>query len=393
VLPPLRFGTVRELVHAIRPRFPVFCVRPQVIAAAVRRFAAAFPGRVLYAVECNSHPLVLRALHEAGVRHFDAASLREIACIHRSFADSTAYFMHPVKDREAIRIAYRAYEVREFAVDSAAELEKLLAETGGEDLRVFVRIATARADLRYHLSASFGAEPAEAAELLQTLARRGCRTGLTFEVGSQCLEPKAYRSAFERLGLAIEASGVEPSAIDVGGGFPQAHPDLDVPRLEDYVAEIRAGLRSLRLRVPPELIAEPAGALVASACSVLTQVKLRKDDRLYLNDGVHGSLSQQLDSEAVLPTRFHPARARIPAEPAAFSIHGPTCDPLDVLASRLRAPADAAEGDWLEIGEVGAYSCALATRFNGFGLDAFAEVHDAPPPWSAAGLAPVADWS
>jgi len=61
-----------------------------------QRFLELFPGRVLYAVKCNPHPSVLRALYSAGIRHFDTASLPEIALIREKFPDAGAYFMHPV---------------------------------------------------------------------------------------------------------------------------------------------------------------------------------------------------------------------------------------------------------------------------------------------------------
>ena len=73
------FADVPAMLKALTPSYPVYCLRPHVIAATARRFLDLFPGRVLYAVKCNPHPLVLRALYDAGIRHFDTASLPEIA--------------------------------------------------------------------------------------------------------------------------------------------------------------------------------------------------------------------------------------------------------------------------------------------------------------------------
>src|SRR5690242_11806851 len=102
-----------------RPSEPLVCLRPAVIAAAARRFAGAFPGDVLYAVKCNPEPRVLRAVWAGGVRHFDCASLPEIALVRRLLPQAQVHFMHPVKARHAIHAAYHEHDVADFAFDSA----------------------------------------------------------------------------------------------------------------------------------------------------------------------------------------------------------------------------------------------------------------------------------
>lgn len=377
----LRFASTAELVRRLRPTRPLFCIRPHVIAEAARRFRAAFPGTVLYAMKCNPHPLVMEAVWAGGIRHFDVASLSEIEQVRSSFPEAGACFMHPVKDREAIRSAYRHHGLRHFVVDHADELDKVLAETGGRELFLFVRLKTPEnSEVLYHLAAKFGAETGEAEDLVREIAKRGCRLGLTFHVGSQCLDPAAYGRAIEIVGEVMERSGERPACIDVGGGFPEAYPGVEAPPLEAYVAEIRAALRRVGLEDGPELWAEPGRALVAAGCSVLARIQLRKDDQLYLNDGVYGAFSELIDSEQELLARAFSERGRGRRRRAKrdFVVHGPTCDSMDTLASTLHLPNDVAEGDWVEIDQVGAYSSALSTRFNGFSLDTFAEVRDVP---------------
>ena len=122
----------------------------------------------------------------------------------------------------------------------------------------------------------------------------------------------------------------------------------------------------------------PTGALVAAGCSLLAQVQLRKGDRLYINDGVYGSLSETLQTDIRLPVRLIRLNGPASAERRAFTLNGPTCDSLDVLPGTFELPADAREGDWIEIDRLGAYSNALATRFNGFHPETFVEVLDPP---------------
>jgi ornithine decarboxylase len=83
-----RFANARAMVTALKPSYPVYCVRPQVVKAAARAFLDEFPGRVLYAVKCNPQPLILRALYDEGIRHFDTASLAEVAQVRELFRDA-----------------------------------------------------------------------------------------------------------------------------------------------------------------------------------------------------------------------------------------------------------------------------------------------------------------
>src|SRR3546814_5585609 len=101
---------------------------------------------VLYAVKCNPHPLVLGALYKGGIRHFDTASLGEIAQVSDAFDEAHTYFMHPVKARAVIKTAYRVYGVRHFVVDHRDELDKVIAEVGAQGLTIMVRVNTPPAD-------------------------------------------------------------------------------------------------------------------------------------------------------------------------------------------------------------------------------------------------------
>src|ERR1044071_122158 len=121
--------TVDALVARELPSEPLVCLRPAAIAAASRAFVQAFPGDVLYAVKCNPEPRVLRAVWTGGVRHFDCASLPEIALVRRLLPRAEVHFMHPVKSRPAIHAAFHQYGVVDFAFDSEDELEKILQET------------------------------------------------------------------------------------------------------------------------------------------------------------------------------------------------------------------------------------------------------------------------
>src|SRR5215210_3997414 len=201
--------TVDEIVARERPSEPLVCLRPATIAAASRRFAQAFPGDVLYAVKCNPEPRVLRAVWAGGVRHFDCASLPEIALVRRLLPRADIHYMHPVKGREAISAAFHRYGVVDFAFDSKDELEKILQETVRAELvgtppvlGLFVRLAVEQGGA-YDLSGKFGVAVSEAAELLRLARPHAARLGLCFHVGSQCLEPSAYIGAMAMAADAV----------------------------------------------------------------------------------------------------------------------------------------------------------------------------------------------
>jgi len=371
-----RFVDARAMVAALQPSYPVYCLKPAALIEAAQRFIDLFQGRVLYAVKCNPHPRVLRTLWAGGIRHFDTASLSEIAMVREIFREAGIYFMHPVKGRAVIKTAWRVYGVDHFIVDHPDELAKVLEETdGGDGIAIFVRVKTPQVDgTFYHLSDKFGAEPEAATALLREAHEQGCQTGLAFHLGSQCGDPAAYTAALEMVGGVVEQAKVQLNFLDVGGGFPGYYADTQAPPLEDFIEAIESGVRRLKLRRDCVLMCEPGRALVADGCNLVVQVQLRKDNRLYINDGIYGSLSETVDAGVQYRVRL----IRLSGEPSTqlvpFIINGPTCDSLDVLPKPFELPADTREGDWIEFEQTGAYSNALASHFNGFHPETFVEI-------------------
>lgn len=389
------FADLESAVAELRPETPLYCLRPRVLAAAARRFVAAFPGHVLYAVKANPLPGVLDALHAGGLRHFDTASLGEIALVKARFPAATAYFMHPVKAPGAIRAAYHDYQVRHFVLDHGDELAKLRAALAPRDGRlpadavVVVRLATPSQDAHFDLSGKFGAPPEQGAALLRAVAQSGARAGLCFHVGSQCLVPAAYTRALALAGEVLGDAGVPLACLDVGGGFPAPYEGVTPPDLDAYMAALRDGLARLELAAETELLCEPGRALVAAGMALVVQVLLRKGDSLYLNDGIYGSLIGTALGIRFATRVIRPNRAVAP-ETHDFTLYGPTCDGLDVLSYRLALPADTQSGDWIVFDGIGAYSAALRTDFNGFRPEAIVTLDDAEAPAVAPAAAATA---
>jgi ornithine decarboxylase len=359
------------------------------VRTAAHWFRHTFKGEALYALKANPSPWVIRTLAECGIAGFDVASLAEIELARAHAPHARLAFMHPVKSRRAIAAAYFDHGVRVFALDSHEELDKILEATGrASDLSLIVRLAVQAPGAAYSLSGKFGVD-AEAAPGLLLAARRatGDLMGVSFHVGSQCMRPSAYQAAMAQASRALVRAGVFADVVDVGGGFPSVYPGMIPPDLSEYVAAIDRGFAEMMVHETTELWCEPGRALVAESSSLLTRVELRKGDALYLNDGAYGSLFDAAHAKWPFPVKLTRPEGESDAPLRPFQLYGPTCDSLDQMPGPFWLPDDIREGDHVEIGMLGAYGVAMASRFNGFGELETVEVKD-PPMASMFGLAP-----
>jgi ornithine decarboxylase len=355
-----------------------------VVAVAARWFQDNFQGDVFYAVKANPSAWVIETLAANGVASFDVASVPEIELVARCAPGARMAFMHPVKSRAAIATAYHDFGVRTFALDTHEELAKILEATGGaRDLTLIVRLAVSADGAAYSLSGKFGADVHEAPGLLLA-ARRATqgRLGVSFHVGSQCMRPTAFQAAMAQANRAIVRAGVMVDIVDVGGGFPSVYPGMIPPDMADYADSIHRGFAEMMVHEDTELWCEPGRALVAEAQSILVKVELRKGDALYLNDGSYGSLFDAAHARWPFPVKLFRGDAdgaeQVEGQLKPFRFYGPTCDSLDHMPGPFWLPEDVREGDYVEIGMLGAYGVAMNTRFNGFGDAETVEVGDAP---------------
>lgn len=375
------YHTPLDLVRSRHLENPVVCKRPDRLIRANRWFQENFPGEVLYAVKANPSDWVIDGLYASGMRFFDVASIPEIDLIARRCPDARMAFLHPVKSRQAIRQAYFKYGVRIFALDCEAELEKILEVTGhADDLTLIVRLAVSNDGAAFSLAGKFGAPAFEAADLILATRAHANELGVSFHVGSQCMQPSAFRNSMLEASRLIAQAGVTVDIVDVGGGFPSIYPGLTPPPLDDYIQAIDDAFEEMMVLQNAELWCEPGRALVAEASSLLARVDLRKGDALYLNDGSYGALFDATHAKWPFPVRLHRANGDVTEQTAAFRFFGPTCDSLDSMPGPFELPADIGEGDVIEIGMLGAYGTALASRFNGFGQYDEVEVKDSPWP-------------
>ncbi len=366
------------LATALRPVQPVTLTRPHAAQRAARFFVEKFPGKSLYAVKANPSPELITLLWESGISHFDVASLTEVKLVRENAPDATLCFMHPVKAEEAIREAYEDYGVRTFSLDSMEELDKIVrATSGATDLTLCVRLRVSSEHAKLSLASKFGADPSEVRELLIATRQVADALGICFHVGSQAMTPSAYVEALERVRAAIVSSGVTVDVIDVGGGFPSVYPGMEPPALEAYFEAIARAYESLPVSYSSELWCEPGRALCAEYSSLIVRVEKRRGDELYINDGAYGALFDAAHVGWRFPVKLLRTEESDTRD-MPFSFYGPTCDDMDHMAGPFLLPADVQPGDYIEIGMLGAYGCAMRTGFNGFTNGATHAVTDAP---------------
>lgn len=380
-------NSIHDYVVANKPNIPLYCLRPHTLAKSAKFFINNFCKKkynssILYSVKSNSDEAVLKYLFKAGIKKFDVASISEIKLIDTLFGDqANMFFMHPVKSREAIKIAYYDYKIRDFSLDSFDELEKILEVTkNAKDLNLHIRLAISNSHSAIDLSGKFGILPTESTSLIRKVRSVSKKMGICFHVGSQCMDPVEYRYAINTTNEVVKKARVKIDVIDIGGGFPSIYPGMVPVNLQSYFDEIFDAFAHSDFSSNCEIWCEPGRALVAEAISLVVKIEARKKNMLYINDGTYGGLF-----DAGFPGFIYPTKAiriknpkTLGNEKNPFGFYGPTCDSMDCMKGPFYLPENIAEGDYIEIGQLGAYSKSFRTEFNGFGEMMQIEVKDEP---------------
>ncbi|MDX5411553.1 MAG: type III PLP-dependent enzyme [Rhodobacterales bacterium] len=364
------WSTPEEHLRKMQPDTAQFYVCPAEVQRMARRFRDGFPGLVTYAVKANPAPVVLENLVAAGVRAFDVASVPEMVAVRTVCPDAVLHYNNPVRSRAEVAQA-AAFGIASASVDCAGELDKLGVLPRGTE--VAVRLALPIKGAAYDFGAKFGAGPDQAVALLRQVAAMGFVPAMTFHPGTQCGDAGVWAAYIRACADVAQRAGVRLARLNVGGGFA-AHRGV-APDLEAVFARIGAEVRAAFGPDAPALVCEPGRAMVAEACQLATRVKSLRHESVYMNDGIYGALAEWRDIAPHDRVRVLAgdggARAGALVPRIVF---GPTCDSIDRLPDPVLLPADLAEEDYLVFAGMGAYSNAIATRFNGYGPDAMVTV-------------------
>lgn len=326
-----------------------------------------------YAVKANSNQEIIKTLFHEG-SSFDVASYNEFRQIYEYlkhfeekdkdfFIWDKIIFSNTIKDRETLRKIKRYRPLVTY--DNRDELMKIKehCDTAGLVLRLKVPDTGSQVEM----SSKFGAEPGDAENLIRQAFDAGLVVeGLSFHVGSQCTNFDNYTAA-----LAITSDifhdarkkGYHLNIVDIGGGFPVPY-DAQVPKFEKLAKLINAECQRL-FPEDIEIISEPGRFIVASAAMLITEIigKARRDEKIfyYINDGVYHTFSGVVYDHWI--PNFSSFRR---GKKEVCAVVGPTCDSFDKISLSVQLLGNLEIGDYLYTENIGAYSIASSTKFNGF---------------------------
>jgi len=353
---------------------PLFVVDHKVLRDNYRQFKKYLPRvQAYYAVKANPDPAIVRTLYEMGAS-FDVASMPEFLIVHENIRGMPArqrqdwiwdkiIYANPIKATETLQQLDQYKPLVTY--DNPEEIRKVkkYAPHAGLCLRLKVPNTGAMVEL----SSKFGAAPGEAINLIRAAYDAGLVVeGISFHVGSQCTNFENYVQALYLVaGIFMEAwgSGYEKVKIlDIGGGFP-AHYEKNVKPLRDLARRLNSEFDRLFPK-HIEILAEPGRFMVATAATVVAKVigKAVRDGKqcYYINDGVYHTFSGIIFDHCKYRVKaFRHGQKQISA------VYGPTCDALDTISLAEELP-DLKLGDLVYSENIGAYSHASSTYFNGF---------------------------
>jgi len=321
---------------------------------------AVFP---YYAVKCNPDTNLMSWMAHQRIG-FDCASAREISIAKQTSPYASILFANPCKKDSDIVFA-STYNTDLTVVDSGEEIDKL-QESGWKGSSL-LRLRVDDKGSLMPFSAKFGADFASIPHLAQYASIKGQRlSGISFHVGSGCKDPEQYRKAIEKSneGLSILRSlGHYARIIDIGGGFT----NQGFVKAAKKIRETKLS-ETLDIR----LVAEPGRFFAASSHDLFVKVigkkaamNGKKGFRYTIDESLYGQFSC-IPFDHAKPRWIRIREDGEPRRPTAPAIlYGRTCDSLDYIASAEDAE-ELKEGDWLWFPNMGAYTTATSTEFNGF---------------------------
>jgi ornithine decarboxylase len=364
---------------------PVFIVDHEKIRENYREFREKLPDvQAYFAVKANSNPEIIKTMYDMGAS-FDVASLPEFMLVHENIKhlsekEQEDFIWNKIIYANTIKPAEVLARLNDYKIlvtfDNIEELKKIKKHS--PDVGLILRIRVPNTGSMVELSSKFGAHPGEAVDLIAQALNLGLGVeGISFHVGSQCNNFDNYSQAlnfassiFKEAELRkyhIGFTGKEDKKrkiLDIGGGFPVKYTP-DVKSFAALAEILKSEIKRLFPNDDIQVIAEPGRFIVATACTLVTKIvgKAVRDGKTcyYLNDGVYHTFSGQ-----VFDHQHYPLHSFKNGEKKVCATFGPTCDAFDTISLADELPEDLQIDDLLYAENIGAYTIASTTYFNGF---------------------------
>jgi len=353
---------------------PLFIVDHDILRQNYRTFKEHLPRvQCYYAVKANSQQQIIETLFEEG-SSFDVASYNEFMQVYqhikhferkekKHYIWDKIIFSNTIKDKTTLAKIKQYKPLVTF--DNNAELVKLKhhCETAGLVLRLKVPDTGSQVEM----ASKFGAEPGDAQLLIQQAFDMGLNVeGVSFHVGSQCTNFDNYTVALDIAATILSEArkkGFPLNLLDIGGGFPVPY-EPGVPHFEKLATILNSEFTRL-FPLDIEILAEPGRFMVAAAATLVSEIigKARRDGKVFyhINDGVYHTFSGVVYDHWI--PNFHAFKD---GEKEICAVVGPTCDSFDKISLSVELPWNLEVGDYLITDNIGAYSTASSTKFNGF---------------------------
>ncbi len=353
---------------------PLFVIDHDALRKNYHQFRRYLPRvQVYFAVKANPDPAIVRTLYQEGAS-FDVASMPEFMIVHENIQHLPAkerqdwiwdkiIYANPTKPTGTLEKLNRYKPLVTF--DNFEEIRKIKRHAPNAGLALRLKVPNTGAMVE--LSSKFGAAPGEAVDLILAADKAGLVVeGISFHVGSQTTNFENYVQALNLTANVFKEARdrgySKMNLIDIGGGFPAPY-DATVKPLRELARVINPEIDRLFPK-DIQILAEPGRFLVASAGYAVSKIigKAVRDGKTsyYINDGVYHTYSGVIFDHCKYPVKaFKKGATKI------CSVFGPTCDALDVVSMAENLP-NLERGDLVYSTNIGAYSHASATYFNGF---------------------------
>jgi len=353
---------------------PLFIIDHNIIRENYQRFKKALPRvQAYYAVKANSEPQIIKTLFNEGAS-FDVASYNEFIEVYNLidkwrdkkkefFIWDKIIFSNTIKDRNTLKRINKYKPLVTY--DNLEEVKKIKQYCSKAGL--VLRLKVPDIGSQVEMASKFGAEPGDASSLIKKAFDLGLKVeGLSFHVGSQCTNFENYVSALNITSEVFNEArkkGYELDIIDIGGGFPALY-DFNVPRFEKLAAILNVEFDRL-FTEETEIIAEPGRFIVATSAILVSEIigKGKRDNKIFyhINDGVYQTFSGVINDHWI--PKFHAFKK---GKKEICAVVGQTCDSFDKISLAEHLPGNLSIGDYLLTENIGAYSIASSTKFNGF---------------------------
>ena len=356
---------------------PLFIVDHDEIRKNYAQFKKYLPRvQAYYAVKCEPMAEIVKTLYKAGAS-FDVASMPEFMIVHEYIKNmpnkkrlawiwDKIIYANPIKPIETLKELDQYRPLVTF--DNLEEIHKIKKHAPHAGLCLRIRVPNTGAVVE--LSSKFGASPGEAVDLILEAVKQGLGVeGLSFHVGSQTTNFENYVQAINLAAdifkEAKERGYDKMNLLDIGGGFPAPY-DSSVKPFQQLAKTINAELERLFPDPKIEILAEPGRFMIATAGTSVVRIngKTVRDGKTcyYVNDGAYHSYSGIIfDHQHCNMFSFRKGKKE-----ENCAVFGPTCDALDVISTAMPLPTDLQLGELMYSTNMGAYSHASSTWFNGF---------------------------